>query len=511
MSDEWTAEFLFPATTGYVMHNLDVMEVSYKSNYPNASLWAFCYNGKVDNANLVIMGVYKNAHPFDGSELFQFTNDFSSDFCWYNLRNLDNDEKGLNGIRFSYDWKTRDSPSTLRTGSKPEITDPRGSTVDAPASASATITSAAASTGKARDSTPDPSAGTSSAPTASGPDFGVTTQSVGIESPAPSQGRDASTTKPPREGNGGSLLNATVPLMGNGTVGNGTGKEKVPAPPLGGGVIAGIVVGAVLGVLGIFGLLGALWVVKRQRKSTLARGSRIQERESKGTFGRFGRAEADSRALPQELYVSPLQSVFGMATAADYERLGVWAAMLNTDFNVDRRGSKRVVDMEVLSIGLQRTGTVSMREANSILGYEKPYYCASIFENCREADMWNEALCAKFSHPGKQYSRAEFDRLLGHSAAITAVPGCILWAELIEAYPEAKAVLVQRDEDKWVLSVGGLIDGVLNAVGQCVLRLTDPFWFGRIPKCGRFWTGEYFGSFIPAVAKRNAREVYRKH
>lgn len=53
-SDDWTAEFVFPATTGYVMHNMDVMEVSYKSNYPNASLWCFCYNGKEDPANVVI-------------------------------------------------------------------------------------------------------------------------------------------------------------------------------------------------------------------------------------------------------------------------------------------------------------------------------------------------------------------------------------------------------------------------------------------------------------------------
>ncbi|KAJ6784057.1 hypothetical protein PWT90_00344 [Aphanocladium album] len=266
ISADWTAEFLFPATTGYVMHNMDVMEVSYKSNYPNASLWAFCYNGKVDNANLVIMGVYKNAKPFDGSQLFQFTNDFSSDFCWYNLRNLDDEEKGLNGIRFSYDWKTREKPSTLKTGSKPEITDAPTTTADVPASASATTTSAPASTGKS----------------------------------TPSQGD--TTAKPPTEGSGGALLNTTVPLIGNGTAGDGTDKTAPPAPPLSGGVIAGIVVGAVLGVFGIFGFLGALWVVKRRRKGALAiQNPGMPERESKGASGTFGRAEADSRALPGEL------------------------------------------------------------------------------------------------------------------------------------------------------------------------------------------------------------------
>ncbi len=200
-----------------------------------------------------------------------------------------------------------------------------------------------------------------------------------------------------------------------------------------------------------------------------------------------------------------------MATAADYERLGVWAAMLDPDANINRRGSKRVVEMEVLSLGLPRTGTVSMREAYSILGYAQPYHYASIVTNCRDADMWNEALRAKFHGAGKPYGRAEFDQLLGHSAAVTDTPGCVLWEELVEAYPDAKVVLVGRDEDRWLVSVGGLIDGALNPFGQYVLRFTDPFWWGRILTCGRLWIGGYFGSVSPAAAKANARAVYRAH
>ena len=114
-----------------------------------------------------------------------------------------------------------------------------------------------------------------------------------------------------------------------------------------------------------------------------------------------------------------------MATPADYERLSVWAAMLNPDANIDRRGSKRVVPMQVLSLGLPRTGTLSMREAYSILGYEQPYHFASVVQNCKDADMWNEALRAKFHGVGKPFGRAEFDQLLGESAAITDTPGCI--------------------------------------------------------------------------------------
>ncbi|TQV91889.1 glycoside hydrolase family 43 protein [Cordyceps javanica] len=200
-----------------------------------------------------------------------------------------------------------------------------------------------------------------------------------------------------------------------------------------------------------------------------------------------------------------------MATEADYERLSVWAAMLNPDANINRRGAKRTVEMQVLSLGLPRTGTVSMREAYSILGYAQPYHFASIVENCKDADMWNEALRAKFNGIGKPYGRAEFDQLLGESAAVSDTPCCIFWAELIEAYPEAKVVLVDRDEERWLASVGGLIDGALNPFGQYVLRFTDPFWFGRIFTCGRLWIGGYFGSADPATAKNNAREVYRRH
>lgn len=200
-----------------------------------------------------------------------------------------------------------------------------------------------------------------------------------------------------------------------------------------------------------------------------------------------------------------------MATPADDKQLSVWAVMLNPDANIDRRGSKRVVPMQVLSLGLPRTGTVSMREAYSILGYENPYHFASICGNVKDADMWSEAMRAKFDGVGKPYGRAEFDQLLGESAAITDTPGCIFWEELIDAYPDAKVVLVDRDEEKWLISISGLFEGVLNPFGQYVLRFTDPFWFGRIWTCGRLWIGGYFGSTKFATAKKNARDVYRRH
>ena len=91
--------------------------------------------------------------------------------------------------------------------------------------------------------------------------------------------------------------------------------------------------------------------------------------------------------------------------------------------------------MQVLSLGLSRTGTASMQEAYTILGYESPYRFASIFTNIHDADMWNEALRMKLNtnDRSKTYGRAELDQLLGHCAAVTDAPCCVFWEELIKA------------------------------------------------------------------------------
>jgi hypothetical protein len=200
-----------------------------------------------------------------------------------------------------------------------------------------------------------------------------------------------------------------------------------------------------------------------------------------------------------------------MATQKDYDHLGAWALIKNPDQNIDRRGAKRVVPMEVLSLGLHRTGTLSMQEAYSILGYQNPYHYASLVSNVKDADMWNEALRAKYSGKGRPYGRAEFDQLLGHCGAVTDTPICNFWKELIEAYPEAKVVLVERDEEKWLRSWAVLIRGVFNPFGQYVLRFTDPYWFGRILTCGRWWAGGMYGSVTFEGAQKNAAAVYRAH
>jgi hypothetical protein len=161
-----------------------------------------------------------------------------------------------------------------------------------------------------------------------------------------------------------------------------------------------------------------------------------------------------------------------------------------------------------------------MASAFKILGLPS-YHFASIVVNSRDADMWLEAMDAKYNPSSNRpaFTRRDFDQLLGHVSATTDVPSILFWRELVEAYPEAKVVLVERDEEKWLNSIQVLLEGVLNPVGRYVLRFTDPGRTGRILKCGLAWTSNWLGvsqsestvAKLMGKDKANARATYRKH
>jgi hypothetical protein len=56
-----------------------------------------------------------------------------------------------------------------------------------------------------------------------------------------------------------------------------------------------------------------------------------------------------------------------------------------------------------------------LRQALLDLHYEDVYHFASVLqENPRDAEMWIDAIRAKFHGEGKTFGRKEWDQLLGH-------------------------------------------------------------------------------------------------
>ncbi|KAJ4180862.1 hypothetical protein NW767_013417 [Fusarium falciforme] len=75
--------------------------------------------------------------------------------------------------------------------------------------------------------------------------------------------------------------------------------------------------------------------------------------------------------------------------------------LFQPDLNIDRRKCTRTVPMEVLALGMSRTGTSSMQRALMILGYNEVYHGFAMFANPCEVELWKEAFHRKYDlQPG---------------------------------------------------------------------------------------------------------------
>jgi hypothetical protein len=200
-----------------------------------------------------------------------------------------------------------------------------------------------------------------------------------------------------------------------------------------------------------------------------------------------------------------------MATEDDFKRIGNYARMYNVDQNIDRRNAHRTVPMEVLCLGYSRTGTLSMQKALTILGYPNTYHFSAFYDNVRDCDLWIEAMNAKFNGKGKIPDKAFFDGLLGHVGAVTDAPCILFGKELMEFYPDAKVVLVEREMGSWYKSWMAFCDSAFNPA-LSVLGFIDPYWMGRITAVGNAIIAVQTG-FSKNIdeARVRSKDAYRHH
>ncbi|KAK3995850.1 hypothetical protein QBC44DRAFT_388099 [Cladorrhinum sp. PSN332] len=104
----------------------------------------------------------------------------------------------------------------------------------------------------------------------------------------------------------------------------------------------------------------------------------------------------------------------------------------------------RTRPMQVLCVGLPRTGTESLQHALLRLGYEHTFHGWDlIYEQPNYCQEWVRLRRKKWFGPtngNATLTAADFDPLIGHSVAVTDAIGAVFAAELTEAYPEAKVV-----------------------------------------------------------------------
>lgn len=181
--------------------------------------------------------------------------------------------------------------------------------------------------------------------------------------------------------------------------------------------------------------------------------------------------------------------------------------IFTSDTSVNPRTRTRTVPMKVLILGLGRTGTASMRAAMKQLGYVDTYHMMNCsIENPPDALMWMDALCAKYEGEGKPFTREDWDQLLGNAQAVCDWPSIAFAKELIEAYPEAKVVLTNRDVNSWHAST----------MKTVYWRVTDHElkWLSHFDWAASMYQPmlqKFFDTFFEGDFPNKGKEVFLRH
>lgn len=130
----------------------------------------------------------------------------------------------------------------------------------------------------------------------------------------------------------------------------------------------------------------------------------------------------------------------------------------------------------------------------------------------KPAKFWLDAIEAKYEGKDTPYTRSDFEVGLSKYAALSDQPCCWLWRELMDAYPEAKVILVQRDFESWIKSYdqASVTGGAFTPMTDVVVLL-EPLLNSYVARAVRKVILGYFHARNAQDVLANARGVFERH
>src|SRR5215831_14713465 len=105
------------------------------------------------------------------------------------------------------------------------------------------------------------------------------------------------------------------------------------------------------------------------------------------------------------------------------------------------------MSLQVIGVGLGRTGTMSLKLALERLGLGPCYHMAELMMNPERTPLWIAAADGK----------PDWEAVFSGYSSTTDYPACLYWRELATEYPNAKLILTKRDKEKWFESTQATI------------------------------------------------------
>ena len=179
--------------------------------------------------------------------------------------------------------------------------------------------------------------------------------------------------------------------------------------------------------------------------------------------------------------------------------------------------SRLMRSTKVLSLGLPRSGSLSMVAALIILGYQDVFHGGVIWNHPKKWEFFDRAADAHFSslptYTGKPFTRAEWDELYGPCEAITDL-GSTHAESMIKTYPDAKVVLVRRPFEKWAKSYDeAILQCIYGPVPWFIATFVEPLIGSYHIRAMRKECMGFTGARSSAEAKdyKTLRRTYDRH
>ncbi|KAL4892694.1 hypothetical protein BDV59DRAFT_179560 [Aspergillus ambiguus] len=176
---------------------------------------------------------------------------------------------------------------------------------------------------------------------------------------------------------------------------------------------------------------------------------------------------------------------------------------------------KRSRPMQVLAVGISRSGTESLREALHILGLNHTYHGFDTILPPSSLEATYRLLQKKYSTPATagatpKLTAEDFDTVLGDCVGVSDLIAAEFAPELVAAYPDAKVILnVRRDRDGWYHSMQqtmGYFDANPIDLDWCKSWFSAELFWIRQTMCRTMMPRFFRGSFAS-----NGKWVYEQH
>jgi hypothetical protein len=100
--------------------------------------------------------------------------------------------------------------------------------------------------------------------------------------------------------------------------------------------------------------------------------------------------------------------------------------------------------LEIIGVGLHRTGTLSIKVALERLGFGPCYHGFEYIGRHDQIPYWKEAM--------ENGGEVDWQRIFGEYRAAFDWPMIFFWDKVVAAYPNARVLLTDRDPESWYAS-----------------------------------------------------------